>query len=249
MLMPPTIDGLKVLKLFGMLQALEAQMAAPDANSLCFEERLGMLVDTELTSRENRRLQARLKVAKLAHIALIEDFDARGGRGIDRAELAALATSDWARRCQNIIIEGKTGVGKSYLACALAQKACRDGFTVHFDRASRLFQELAIARADGTYLKLLSNLARKDVLIIDDFGLFGLTEEQRQDLLEIAEDRFSKGSLIITSQLSPEHWHEVIGEPTIADAILDRVVHKAHKLKLKGPSRRKDPDHDLRSAG
>lgn len=242
MLIQPTIDALKALKLFGMLEALEAQMSSPDASALSFEERFGMLVDTEIASRENRRLHARLKIAKLTHAALIEDFDSKGGRGIDRAEFAALATSDWARRHQNIIIEGKTGVGKSFLACALAQKACRDGFTVYFDRASRLFQELAIARADGRYIKVLAALARKDVLVIDDFGLFGLSEEQRQDLLEIAEDRYSRGSLIVTSQLAPEHWHEVIGEPTVADAILDRVVHKAHKLKLKGPSRRKDPE-------
>lgn len=248
MLIPPTIDALRTLKLFGMLEALESQLTNPDLTALSFEERLGMLVDTEVTARENRKIRNRLKLAKLAHKAVIEDVDMRGNRGVDRAEVAALATSDWVRRNQNIIIEGKTGVGKSFLACALAQKACRDGFSVHFDRASRLFQELAIARADGRYMKVLSNIASKNVLVIDDFGLFSLSEEQRQDFLEIVEDRCSEGSLVITSQLSTDHWHEVIGEPTVADAILDRVVHKAHKLKLKGPSRRKDAENNLPAA-
>lgn len=248
MLIPPTIDALRTLKLFGMLEALESQLTNPDLTALSFEERLGMLVDTELTARENRKIKNRLKLAKLAHKAVIEDVDMRGNRGVDRAEVAALATSDWVRRNQNIIIEGKTGVGKSFLACALAQKACRDGFSVHFDRASRLFQELAIARADGRYMKVLSNIASKNVLVIDDFGLFSLSEEQRQDFLEIVEDRCAEGSLVITSQLSTDHWHEVIGEPTVADAILDRVVHKAHKLKLKGPSRRKDAENNLPAA-
>jgi DNA replication protein DnaC len=248
MLIEPTIDGLKTLKLFGMLKALESQMTTPDATALSFEERLGMLVDTELTSRDNRRVQTRLKLAKLAHTGSIEDFDTKG-RGIDRAELASLATSDWARRNQNIIIDGKTGVGKSFLACALAQKACRDGFTVHFERTSRLFQELAIAKADGRYPKLLANLANKDVLVIDDFGLFALTDEQRQDLLEIVEDRYTRRSTIITCQTPVDFWHDVIGEPTIADAILDRVVHNAHKLHLTGPSKRRDKGNEMQLAG
>jgi len=249
MLMQPTIDGLKTLKLFGMLKALESQLAAPDVSALCFEERLGLLVDTELTERDNRRVQTRLKLAKLAHKALIEDFDAKSARGVDRAELAALATSDWVRRHRNVLVEGKTGVGKSYLACALAQKACRDGFTVSFDRISRLFQELSIARADGRYTKVLASLARKDLLVLDDFGLFTLTDEQRQDLLEIVEDRYGKGSLIITSQVPVDQWHDVVGDPTLADAILDRVVHNSHKLKLKGPSRRKDQNDEMQLAG
>ncbi len=249
MLMQPTIDGLKTLKLFGMIQALESQMENPDAKSLCFEERLGFMVDTELTSRENKRLQSRLRLAKLAEKASLEEIDLRGNRGIDRAELASLSTSDWIRRHQNIIIHGATGVGKSYLACALAQKSCRDGFTVHFDRASRLFQELAIARADGRYSKCLATIARKNVLVIDDFALFPLNPEQRQDLLEIIEDRYSHSSTIITTQLPIEHWHEIIGDPTIADAILDRVVHNSHKLHLKGESKRKDKAKSLELVG
>jgi DNA replication protein DnaC len=240
MLIQSTIDGLNSLKLFGMIKSLESQMDNPDSNSLCFEERLGLLVDNELTTRENKRLQSRLRLAKLAEPASIEELDFKGNRGVDRAALVSLTTSDWIRRHQNIIIDGKTGVGKSYLACALAQKACRDGFSVHFERASRLFQELAIARADGRYSKLIAAIARKDLLIIDDFALFALNAEQRQDLLEIVEDRYSTRSTIITTQIDVEHWHQIIGDPTIADAILDRVVHNCHKLHLKGGSRRKD---------
>lgn len=249
MLIQPTLDGLKTLKLFGMLKALESQMSAPDSSALCFEERLGLLVDHELTSRDNRKIQTRLKIAKLAHAATVEEVDTKGSRGLDRATLATLATSDWVRRNQNIIIDGATGVGKSFVACALAQKACRDGFTVHFDRTSRLFQNLAIARADGRYTKVLSAIAGKDVLIIDDFGLFALSEEQRQDLLEIMEDRYKRKSTIFTSQIPFEHWHEIIGEPTIADAILDRVVHNSHKLHLKGDSRRKHNDKEVQLVG
>ena len=249
MLIQATIDGLKILKLFGMINALESQMSTPDVNALCFEERLGMMVDNELTTRENRRVQTRLKIAKLTHSNSIEEFDARGERGIDRSELAALATSDWIRRHQNIIILGATGVGKSFLAAGLAQKACRDGFSVHFDRASRLFQQLSIARADGRYSKILATIAGKDLLVIDDFGLFPLTNEQRQDLMELVDDRYSHRSTMITSQLPILHWHEIIGDPTIADAILDRVVHNSYKLQLKGESKRKDKEKELQLVG
>jgi DNA replication protein DnaC len=249
MLMQPTIDGLKTLKLLGMLKALESQLELADSKALSFEERLGLLVDSELTARENRRMQARLKTAKLPHAATIDDIDTRGSRGLERGELASLATSDWILRKQNLIILGATGVGKSHLACALAEKACRDGFTVHFDRSSRMFQELAVARADGTYTKRLDAISKKDLLVIDDFGLFALNEEQRQDLLEIVEDRYQRGSTLITTQLPIDHWHEVIGEPTIADAILDRVVHNSHKLRLKGESRRKDKANEMQLVG
>lgn len=249
MLIQPTVDGLKALKLFGMIKALESQMNAPDSNALCFEERLGMLVDNELTTRENRKVHMRMKLAKLVHAGSIEEFDLRGNRGIDRAELATLATSEWARRRQNILILGPTGVGKSFLASALGQKACRDGLTVHFDRASRLFQQLSIARADGRYQKVLSAIAAKDILVIDDFGLFSLTDEQRQDLMELVDDRFSTRSTVITSQLPIEHWHEIIGEPTVADAILDRVVHNSYKLQLRGESRRKEKGKEVKLVG
>jgi DNA replication protein DnaC len=243
MLIQPTIDGLKTLKLFGMLKALESQMDLPDVAALCFEERLGMLIDTELTTRANRQTQMRLKLAKLAHSATMEELEP--SRGIDRAALASLATCEWLRRKQNIIVNGATGVGKSFLACALANKACREGFSVHFDRASRLFECLAISRADGRYGKVMATIAAKNLLVIDDFGLFKLTEEQRQDLLEVIEDRYSRGSVIITSQIPVEHWHEIVGDPTIADAILDRVVHNAHKLHLKGESKRREKAEEM----
>jgi DNA replication protein DnaC len=243
MLLQPTIDGMKQLKLFGMLKAFDSQQALADISALCFEERFGMLIDAELTSRENRRTQMRLKLAKLTHSATIEELEPN--RGLDRAEIAALATCEWLRRKHNIIITGPTGVGKSFLACALANKACREGFTAHFDRAPRLFQKLAIARADGRYAKVMETIAAKQLLVIDDFGLFALNEEQRQDLLELVEDRYSHGSLVITTQVPIEHWHEIVGDPTIADAVLDRVVHNAHKLHLKGESKRKEKAKDL----
>lgn len=237
MLLQPTIDGMKQLKLSGMLKAFENQQSIPDVRTLSFEERIGLLIDAELTSRENKKTQMRLKLAKLTHSAIIEEVQPM--RGLERAEIAAFSSCEWVRRKQNIIITGATGVGKSFLACALANKACRDGFTVHFDRVSRLFQKLSLARADGRYAKVLESIETKNILVIDDFGLFRLNEEQRQDLLELSEDRYSRGSLIITSQLPLEHWHEVIGDPTIADAILDRVVHNSHKLHLEGESKRK----------
>lgn len=227
-----------------MRRALEAQMQTPDAQELCFEERIGLLVDSELTSRDDRKLQARIKAAKLPQNAFIENIDAKAHRGITRAELVSLSSGDWLQRKQNIIITGATGVGKTYLACALAHKACRDGYTVQFIRTSHLFQELAVARIDGRYTNLLASFSRKDLLIIDDFGLFPLSQEQRQDLLEIVEDRYSVSSTLITSQFKHEHWHEIIGDPTIADATLDRVVHNSYKLALKGESRRKPPKGD-----
>lgn len=222
-----------------MAQAMETQMAISDAQSLSFEERLGLLVDQEMITRENRRLQTRLRIAKLRQPACIEDLDLRNNRGLDRSVINSLATSQWVQAHQNILIIGPTGVGKSYLACALTQKACRDGYTAVYDRAPRLFQDLSIAKADGRYGKVLVSLARKDILVIDDFALSPLNEEQRRDLLEVVEDRYEKHSTIIASQIPIEHWHETIGDPTFADAILDRLIHNAHKLILKGESMRK----------
>lgn len=245
MLIQPTIENLKMLKLFGMVHALESQMQVPDHKDLSFEDRLGLIVDTELTFRESKKTKSRLKTAKLAQAALIEDLDVKGGRGIDKSTLASLATSDWVRLNQNVIISGATGVGKSYLACALTHKSCRDGFTAQYERVSRLLEELLLAKVDGRYNKLLADIRDKNVLVLDDFGLAPLTAENRRDLLEILEDRYDKGSTIITTQLPVEHWHEVIGDPTIADAILDRVVHNSHKIHLKGESRRKTKAKDL----
>jgi DNA replication protein DnaC len=234
-----------MLKLHGMVQALEAQIQVPDHKELSFEDRLGIIVDTEVTYRENKKMKTRLKTAKLAQSAAIEDIEVKGGRGIDKSTLASLATSDWVRLNQNVIVNGATGVGKSYLACALAHKACRDGFTAQYERVGRLLEDLVLAKADGTYNERLGKMKEKNVLILDDFGLAPLTAENRRDLLEVLEDRYDKSSTIITSQLPVEHWHEVIGDPTIADAILDRVVHNSHKIHLKGESRRKTKAKDL----
>lgn len=239
MLTHPTLDNLKSLKLYGMIKAMETQMTMPDVKSLSFEERLGLLVDQEIITRDNRRLQIRLRKAKLKQQACVEDLDLRNNRGLDRSVINALATSQWVQAHQNILIVGPTGVGKSYLACALAQKACRDGYTAIYDRAPRLFQDLAIAKADGRYGKILVSLSRKNILVIDDFALSPLSDEQRRDLLEVVEDRYEKQSTVIASQIPIEHWHETIGDPTFADAILDRLIHNAHKLILKGESMRK----------
>lgn len=239
MLIHPTLDNMKALKLFGMVKALEAQFEMKEIEELVFEDRLGLLVDAELIARENKQLQSRLKTAKLRLAACMEDLDTKAARGLDRAVIAALASCEWIRRRRNVLVTGPTGAGKTYVSCALAQKACRERFTVAYERASKLFHDLAIAKADGRYGRLLSNMAKKDVLVIDDFAMSPLTDEQRRDLLEIVEDRYDRRSTIIASQVPVEHWHEIIGDPTIADAILDRLVHNAHKLCIKGESIRK----------
>jgi DNA replication protein DnaC len=224
-----------------MVQALEAQLAMPEALDLPFEDRLGLLADAEIIARENRRLHTRLKEAKLRQSACIEDVDLKAPRDLDRTLWNSLITSQWLQRHQNVSITGPTGAGKSFLACALAHKGCRDGYSVIYTRMSRLFHDLGVARATGMYSKFLATLAKKDLLVIDDFMLAPLTDEQRRDLLEIMEDRYERRSTLIASQLPIAHWHEMIGDPTIADAILDRFVHNAHKiiLRLNGDSMRK----------
>jgi DNA replication protein DnaC len=233
MLLHPTIDNLHHLKLSGMVHSLESQMQSPEALSLPFDDRFGMLVDAELTSRDNKRLQGRLQAAKLKQSATIEDLDFKTPRGLDRTLLLKLATSDWAKSRKNIVIDGSTGSGKSFIISALAQKCCRDGYTVFYERAPKLFNDLAIAKATGRYGKILANIAHKDVLAIDDFGLSVLTDEQRHDLLEIMEERYERKSTMVAAQLPIDKWHEAIGEPTIADAILDRLIHNAYKIQIK----------------
>jgi DNA replication protein DnaC len=239
MLLHPTLDNMRALKLFAMVQALETQMGMKDIEEMNFTDRLGLLVDAELIAREDKRLQSRLKNAKLRLSACIEDLDVKAARGLDRNVIAALATSKWLKHHQNVIVTGPTGAGKTYVACALAEKSCRDGYTVFYERAPRLFQDLALAKADGRYHKIMPALAKKDLIVIDDFALTPLTDEQRRDLLEIVEERYDRRSTLIASQIPTEHWHDIIGDPTIADAILDRLIHNAHKLKLKGETRRK----------
>ncbi len=222
-----------------MARALAEQMALPDIDDLSFEERLGLLVDREATEREDRRLQTRLRQAKLKQNACIEDIDFKQSRGLDKSLILDLAQCQWIKKHLNLLITGPTGVGKTWIACALAQKACREGFTSLYLRLPRLLQELPIAKGDGTYTRLMTRLAKVDVLILDDWGLSKLIAEQRRDLLEILEDRHDNRSTIVTSQLPLDQWHHIIGDPTLADAILDRLVHNAYKINLKGESMRK----------
>ncbi len=239
MLIQPTLEKLKNLKFFGMARALEEQLNSSEFDSLTFEERLGLLVDRELTERENRRIQTRLRQAKLRQQACMEDIDYRHPRGLDKSLMHSMASCRWIKEHLNILICGATGVGKSFIACALAHKACMEGYKTLYIRASRLFADLALAKGDGRYGKMMNALAKTDLLVIDDWGLSSLDEQARKDLLEILEDRHEIHSTIIASQLPVEHWHEVIGNPTLADAILDRLVHNAYQINLKGESMRK----------
>ena len=241
MLTHPTLDKLQTLRLTGMYQALIEQRQVPDIAALTFEERLGLLVDRERTERENRRLTTRLRQAKLRQTACIEAIDSRHPRGLEKALMARLATCQWVREHHNVLIPGPTGIGKTWLGCALGQPACRDGLTALYLRLPRFLQELPIAKGDGRYGKLLTMLAKTDVLILDDWGLAPFSEENRRDLLEIVEDRHDRRATIITSQLPVEHWHDALGDPTLADAILDRLVHNAYKIALHGESMRKRP--------
>jgi len=239
MLTHPTLEKLQTLRLSGMLKALEEQQRMPDIQTLSFEERLGLLIDREMTERENRRLATRLKKAKLRHSCCVEDIDFKASRGLDKALILSLAACTWIARGLNLLICGPTGIGKSYLACALGHKACLEGYSVLYLRLPRLFEDLRLAKADGRYGKLMLSYAKTDLLILDDWGLTPMSDPQRRDLLEILEDRYGKRSTIVTSQLPVTAWHEAIGDPTLADAILDRVVHNAHKIELKGDSLRK----------
>ena len=239
MLIHPTIDHMRTLRLFGMARALETQLELKEARELSFEERIGLLLDAEMVARENKSLETRLKTAKLRLSASLEDLELRASRGLDRSVITALATSDWVLSKQNVLITGPTGAGKTYLACALAQKACRLGFSVLYFRAPILFQDLSVAKADGRYRRLLASITKCQLIVLDDFALAPLTDEQRRDLLEILEHRYESSSTIIASQLPLDHWHDVIGDPTIADAILDRLIHNAHPINLKGESMRK----------
>jgi DNA replication protein DnaC len=239
MLKHPTLDKLHALKLTGMAAALADQSATPDITDLSFEERLGLLVDREMTERDNRRMSSRLRRAKLRHAAILEDIDYRNSRGLDKGLIQSLASCQWVKEHLNALITGPTGVGKTWLACALAHKACREGYTAQYVRLTRLLRELTIAKGDGQYSKLLTSLAKVDVLILDDWGLMKLSAENRRDLLEVLEDRHGRRSTIATSQLPIEEWHGVIGDATLADAILDRLVHNAYKINLRGESMRK----------
>jgi DNA replication protein DnaC len=240
MLTEPTIDKLRGMRLGTMADAWLTQREQPKVHELDFDTRFGLLVDAEHLSRDNKRLARALRAAKLRlPNACIEDIDFAPKRELDRAAIRQLGTCTWIASHANVIITGATGTGKSYLACALAQQACRSGYRVSYRRMPRLIEELALAHADGTYTRLLGRLAKVDVLVLDDWGIAPLRDQERRDMLEIVEDRHGARATIITSQLPVENWHDYVGDPTIADALLDRVVHTAHRIKLKGPTRRK----------
>ena len=241
MLPTPTLDKLHALKLPAMAQAWLEQQKNAELAALSFDERLGLLVDAEWLARENKRLARALQEAKLKlpH-ACLEAIDYPARRELDKAVIRQLATCRWVQEHQNVIIVGATGVGKSFIGCALAAQACRRGFRAYYRRAPRLWHDLTLARADGTYVRVLGKLARVDVLLIDDWGLAPLADQERRDVLEILEDRYGERSTIITSQLPPAQWHDYLADATLADAICDRVLHNAHRIVLKGPSRRKE---------
>lgn len=240
MLCQPTIEALKQLKLTGMLKAFQEQQGNADLQSMDFEERFGLLVERERLEQETRLMARRLQRAKLVQTAAYEDLDLRTTRGLDRSVVASLASCGWIRSHQNLLITGPTGVGKSYLACALGNKACREGLSAIYHRTDRLFYELGVARGEGRYLRLLKGIAQMELLILDDWGLAPLKDEQRRDFLEIMEERHSRKSTLIVSQIPIGNWHELIGDQTLADAILDRLVHNAHKINMKGDSMRKN---------
>ncbi len=239
MLIHPIMEKLQSMKFHGMRKAFEEQLQMADIEKLSFEERFGLLVDREKTEREDRRLKTRLRKAKLRHQASMEDIDFSHPRGIDKQLILSLLSCEWLKSHHNVFIIGPTGIGKSYLACALAQKACREGYSALYLRLPKLFSELSLAKGDGRYGKLLSGFARTNLLVLDDWGLSKLNKEQQRDFLEIIEDRDEIHSTVITSQVPVSHWHEVIDDPTLADAILDRLVHNAYKINLKGESMRK----------
>jgi len=243
MLNQQTMEKLQALRLVGMAEAFRAQSQQTDITELSFEERFALLVDQQWNWKQNRALARRLANAKLRHRASVEDIDFRQPRGLDRALLRSLTQdSAWVRQHQNVFLIGPTGIGKSFLACALAEKACRDGFSALYTRAAQLFRDLTLARADGSLRRLLPRLAKVEVLLVDDWAMAPLADTERRDFLEICEDRYQLRSTILTSQLPVAQWHEQIGDPTLADSILDRLVHNAHRIEMQGESLRKKRD-------
>ena len=239
MLINPTISKLQQLRLHTMAKALKDQLEQPLMTGLSFEDRLGLLVDMEVTARDNRLLKTRLKKAKLQQMACLEDIDYQGRRNLDKSLLATLGTGHWVSSHHNVLIVGPTGTGKTYLGCALAHRACLMGYSALYIRMNRLLGDLQLMKGDGRYHKHMMELMKIDVLILDDFGLASFEEEQSRDLLEILDDRHDKRSTIVTSQLPVKLWHETIGNGTLADAILDRLVHNAYRLEVQGESMRK----------
>lgn len=240
MLKQHTREQLHALKLAGMLDALEQQQAQPVTHDLAFEERFALLVDREVLYRENRRLARLLKAARLRVDACVEDIDYRHPRGLQKSRMAALASLDWIRQSLNLCLTGPTGCGKTWIACALGNQACRQGLSVRYLRLPTLLEQLRIAHGDGSYVRLMGQLLKTDLLILDDWGIQPLTSQQRNDLMEVIEDRHDRRSMLIASQLPIDRWHAYIGKATLADAILDRLLHGAHRLNLTGESMRKE---------
>lgn len=243
MLIQQTREHLHTLRLTGMLQALDEQLEQPAMAELSFEERLAILVDRETLYRENRRLERLLRAAKLRVSACVEDIDYRHPRGLEKPRMASLVALEWIRQSLNLCLTGPTGSGKTWLACAFGNEACRRGFSVRYLRLPRLFEMLRISHGDGSYTKLMNQLLKTDLLILDDWGIQKVSAAQRNDLMEVIEDRHGRRSTLIASQLPTDHWHEYIGEATIADAILDRLLHGAHRINLTGESMRKTKEN------
>jgi DNA replication protein DnaC len=239
MLIQPTLNTLRALKLTGMAQAFQQQAEQPKLHQLPFEERFALLVEAERMQRDQARLKRLLRHAQFRQQACLEDIDWRAGRNLDQSLFATLSTCDWIRQAHNLLLTGSSGVGKSWIAQAFGQTACRQGLSARYERTHRLLELFRLARSEGTYHKRLANLARLDLLILDDFGLKPLSSQERHDLLELIEDRHQQHATIITSQLPPDTWHDYFQEATVADAILDRIFHRAYRIELKGNSLRK----------
>jgi DNA replication protein DnaC len=239
MLNQPTLEKLQTMKLYGMADAFRAQLETADTSQLSFEERFAMLVDQQWLWKENRALARRLRAAKLKERGVIEDIDYQHPRGLDRKLMRTLATSEWVRQHQNLLLIGPTGIGKTWLGCALAQRACRDGFTILHKRSAELFRDLAVAHVDGSFGRQLMKLSRIDILLLDDFAMAPLKDSERRDFLELCDDRYQRRSMILTSQLKLAHWHEQIGDPPLPMASWIALVHNAYRIELDGESLRK----------
>jgi DNA replication protein DnaC len=239
MLTQQTLEKMNAMKLSGMAEAFQQQLGSSECTRLSFDERLGLLVDSEWMAREQRKLKRRLRSAKMRYAASIEDVDFKHPRGLDRQQVLSLGNCGWIQSRHNLLITGPTGIGKSYLACAFVERACRRGYAAAYLRLPRLLQQLAVARGDGSYDRLLGRLARLDLLAIDDWLLAPLRDAERRDIIEVIEDRSERASTLIASQLAAKEWHAVIGDPNLADSICDRLLHNAHRLDLKGPSIRR----------